>query len=114
MESSYLALLERLKVNGKKIVIPFDECEVKENNYSSDTREAHITPYGFYSTGKEYQPFKQSVVIFFKDYGRNTQRFVSPIFPMDKITLSSKIIIGKLILYVNSLNTNEYSFELLE
>ena len=100
-----------LKINGEKIILDFDNCEIKENNYYND-----ITNRGFYrsdiaNSGYTEEYIEKSVIFYTHKNGAITEKYISQVFPINTITLGSRILNNEIELYVDRFDRSKYMFE---
>ena len=126
------ATINDLKLNGEKIIVDFSKCEIKENNYTEE-REKTINQSDFIipSSKQDIQILNalgggamrnieqvevtQSVIVFSKQNSRSgfNEKFVSPVIPKDKITLSILLELQRQTnLYVDNKDRSKYYFDL--
>lgn len=115
-----------LKINGDRIPVDLAGCEIKENNYSEEiTRDPGLEALVFDWEGqigglnaltrdrsiKKEQSVVQSVLVFKYNNLKagNTETFVSPVIPKDRVTLSFYLEQQKqTVLYVDKGNRKRY------
>ena len=100
-----------LKANGEKILVDLDACEIRGNDYTETIEVQHIQRPSDFIT----EDVQQSVFIFqYENTHTGTlERFVSPVIPKDKITLSFYLDRQRqTTLYVNKTDRSHYYFDL--
>jgi hypothetical protein len=104
-------LITDLEANGEKILVDLNACEIRGNDYTETIEITHVRAPSEYIT----EDIEQSVFIFQRE---NTctgtfERFVSPVIPKDKITLSFYLDRQRqTTLYVDKTNRSHYHFDL--
>lgn len=124
--------IEDLKLNGDKISINLEQCELKEHNYSEDhdvsgssnemlglvvEHYAPILGVIAHSTESNFEKVNVVQTVLIYNYYNNrtgeTERFISRIIPKDKITLAFYLDNQKQTnLYVDKANRGRYYFDL--
>jgi hypothetical protein len=121
--------ISALKANGEKIKIDFENCEVKENNFLEEKEKDNLGNYSSTSSpqndydvvdaltqrGKKLVTVQtnQSVVVYKQIKNGKTEMFRSPVLSYERTTLLFKLDMHKeTILYVDTLNRNNYYFDL--
>ncbi len=122
-------LIDDIKTNGEKIKVDLLKCEIKQNNYIVE-KEKHGT--GSYITTLDIEhdiqvwnaltdsikntdrvQVNQVVLIFDNSRNGKTEKFVSSVIPIDRVTLLFKLDKQKeTTLYVDKNNRSKYHFDL--
>jgi hypothetical protein len=124
-------LIDELKTTGQKIDVSFDNCEIKEHNYTEEqniyghendilTLGVEHQMQGLNALGNDRRNVKQvhvyqSVIVFRYNNTRNgkTERFMSRVIPKDKLSLSFYLDNKKqTTLYIDKTNREKYYFDL--
>ncbi len=109
MQEELTEYQNNLKLNGEKIILDLDNCDIKENNYYEDIASKILLPAR--TDGFREQYIVQSVIIY--NYKKNgvSEKFVSQTFAVDAITLESHILNNEIILYVDTFDRSKYFFD---
>ena len=111
-------LVPDLKANGEKIIVDFRVCKIHTRDY---TKGIGLDPYAQYSWGVALPTIGgpgnlvQSVILFKRKnpQTRKIERFVSPIIPQNKKTLSDILDRHRqTTLYVDKTDPSQYFFDL--
>ncbi|MBO9564091.1 MAG: hypothetical protein J7621_15005 [Niastella sp.] len=118
-----------LKAKGEQIKVNFDHVDIKENSYTEEVerRNNHDDDVLAYSLGSN-TPFNdltdsdrntvrlqrnQCVVIYDHTQQGKTERFISPVISLDRVTLLSRLLTRQeTILYVDRQDRKRYYFDL--
>ena len=103
-----------LKSDGEKIIINLDNCEIKENNYSTDITKRGLSKFEIAYSGYKEDFIEQSVIIFYRKIGDVTEKYISQPFPLNTITLEFHILKNAIILYIDRHDRNKYLFEFVK
>ncbi len=110
-----VAEIEHLKQNGEKIMVDFDNCEIKDSSYSQDiidermTRFSHINlDYGKV-IGQEH--VGQSLLVYNYSGSNCVERFIQA-FPCGAEFLKINVIRNLVTLYVDRSDRSQYFFDL--
>lgn len=124
--------IKDLKTTGERITVKLIDCEVKENNYLENkvmdpegnflSMEEAEDDYDVVETlGEEFGldrkihkivQVNQTVIVYKHKHGNETETFLSPILPYEKITLLFKLDIKKeATIYVHKINRKMYYFD---
>jgi hypothetical protein len=111
--------LKTLKLNGEKILLTLDNCEIRNNNYyeevesESSLRVQEID--ALYDPKRNYKQdhIEQSVIIYKHINDDQKIRVVSQSFPLDAVTLGSYIENKMVFLYVDRFDKNDFAFEII-
>jgi hypothetical protein len=99
-----------LKERGEKVILDYNNCEIKENNYYDD-----VTPRGFskYEMAQGYtEEFVEKSVIIYRHKNDSAEdKFISQTFPFNETTLLYHIMQGDIILYVDRFDKSKYFFD---
>jgi hypothetical protein len=108
--------LERLKLNGEKILLTLDNCEVKENNYYEEVenRGKAQSIDALYDPNVNYQQkhVEQSAIIYNYTKEGKKIRMTSQPFDCDADTLKIDIENKSVFLYVDRFDKNDYIFNI--
>ena len=112
--------LNRLKLNGEKILLTVENCEIKENNYyeeimnESDHRAQAID--ALFDPNRNYKEHhvEQSAIIYTYFDANKKVRMVSATFPFDGKILAGYIERKMICLYVNRFDNNDFAFDIAE
>jgi hypothetical protein len=112
---------ENLRLNGEKIIVDLERCEVKANFYYEEVAKVHSTEAQAYNAliGQSYRNVEQqsrnSAVIVFRYTLPRTgkeQVFVSPLLRKDKVSLGFLLAEKKETnIYVNRADAGDYFFD---
>jgi len=110
--------LSKLKLNGDKILLTVDNCEIRENNYYVEVNnESNSTVEiidALHDSNRNQQDFiEQSAIIYYLEAGDKKLRLTSQSFPFNAKTLTNYIEDNQLVLYVNRSDESDYVFEFL-
>jgi hypothetical protein len=126
LESVHQTIID-LKSTGEKIIVEFDKCELKENDYSEevDRYTSSIWAPSYYSNlqllnamddpmqNVEIVEVNQAVLVFQQEKNGKTEKFISPILKNEPTTLRFKLAMKKqTVLYVDKLDRSKYYFDL--
>ena len=106
--------LSQLKSNGEKIILDIEFCEFKTNDFQEivdSIKLSGIQMYdALYNEAYNYTTAdrNQTVII----YSHKNEKFVSPIFSIDEITIQARIMQRLAILYVDKFERTKFYFEL--
>ena len=100
-----------LKLHGEKIILDFDNCEIKENNYYNDVTNRGMSKLDIAESGYKEEFVVHSVILYYHPNGDKTEKYISQDFLMDAITLGAHILKNEIMLYVNRTDKNKYFFE---
>ena len=96
-----------------------DNCIIKENNYREEIlQEGRLSKYKLLDEiynpirNTQYQEIKQAVIIYNYIDETTNIRIVSRIFNFDANTLRLYIKMGRITLYIDKFNRNQYMFTL--
>ena len=99
-----------LKEKGEKIILDYDNCGIKENNYYDD-----VTPGGFgrfeMAQGFTEEFVEKSVIIYTNKNGNTEEKFISQTFPLSETNLLFHIMKGDIVLYVDRFDRSKYFFD---
>lgn len=109
------AKIFRIKENGEKLLIEFDNCDFKmANTTQSDTDNFSRIQMidALYDRNRNYTENNSTVTyIIYKHMNGNTvERFVSQPFPTDETTLKYYVSNNKIAIYVDRYDRNQYFF----
>jgi hypothetical protein len=103
-----------LKESGDKIIINLEDCDFKSNDYAVEMPDLQ-TQYDAFE-GPEHRThienILQSMVIYTCKTGSHTESFLSPVYPIDIVSLKTHIMNHELILHVDPEDRSKYFFEL--
>jgi hypothetical protein len=103
-----------LKESGEKIIVNLDDCDFKSNDYEVEMPNLQ-TQYDAFE-GPEHRThienILQSMVIYTCKTGSHTESFLSPVYPIDIVSLKTHIMNHELILHVDQEDRSKYYFEL--
>ena len=105
--------VNKLRSAGDKVIIDLDNCDLKENNYYNDVTNRGLSRADLRDQGYKEQYVEESVIIFYHRIGGKTEKFTSPIFPLNKILLSTYILNKKVILYIDRFDCGNYFFDII-
>jgi hypothetical protein len=117
-EEQYLDRLHNLYENGEQIIMTLENCEVRENNYyeqviddNANRRAIRAMLDSRIDREDEREYVEQCVIVHYYKKDKD-KRMTSDVFPINADTLKSHIVRGKVILYIDRLDTKNYCFDL--
>jgi hypothetical protein len=108
--------IARLKANGERILLNFDNCEFRTNSYQEEIqneREARSYDVLFnQDTPIATKDVIQSSLAYINKTGDIVEKFNSPLFPVSEVSLKASVLNGQVWLYVDRFNRSKYHFEI--
>jgi hypothetical protein len=102
---------KKLKINGDKIILDFDNCDIKENNYDLDVTNRGFSNLDIARSGYKEKNIEQSTIVYYYKKGESLEKYVSQVFSLNSITLASHIIKDEIVLYVDRFDPSKYFFD---
>jgi hypothetical protein len=116
VDSDALQKIAELKSKGEKIILNFDDCEFKGNDYQEELQDESSLRSDdvlFNQTSRvNILEITQSALIYCHHSGERKEWFKSQTFPFDEAGLRMLVMKGRLILYVDGFDREKYFFEL--
>ena len=102
---------KKLKIDGEKIILDFDNCDIKENNYNLDVTNRGFSNLDIARSGYKEKNIEQSTIVYYHKKAEISEKYISQVFPLNSITLASHIIKNEIFLYVDRFDRNNYFFD---
>jgi len=114
----FLQNQEQLRQTGQKIVVNIDCCDFKINDFSEEVQSKHFLSVRAYDA--LYDPSQnivnhdvnQIVIVYNHTDGEKVEKFISPIFSIDEVTLKFHIMNNDLSIYMDKFDKKRYFFDL--
>lgn len=116
-DADQINFINALKNKGEKIVLDYDLCEFKTNNYQQEIQNNSPEEVRSYDVlFKQNPPVEtidtiQSALIYLHRSGDKTERFISQAFSIEETSLKAEVLQGEIILYVDRFDRSKYIFE---
>jgi len=108
--------IARLKANGEKILLNFDNCEFRANSYQEEIQnERESRSYDVLFNQERPVATKdviQSSLVYINKTGSIVEKFTSPLMPVDEVSLKASVLNGQAWLYVDRFDRRKYYFEI--
>jgi hypothetical protein len=105
-----------LKSKSEKIVLKYDDCEFKGNDYQEEIQDESRKrglDVLFNQAGEAGTvEVAESALIYCHQSGESKEWFKSQTFPINEVGLKTHVMKGRLILYVDRFDRGKYYFEL--
>ena len=111
MQSKLTEDQKKLKDEGEKIILDFDNCDIKENNYNLDVTNRGFSKLDIARSGYKEKNIDQSVIVYYHKREGVSEKYTSQTFPVNSITLESHVIKNEITLYIDRFDSSKYFFD---
>jgi hypothetical protein len=116
IDSEISRAISDLKSKGEKIVLQYDNCKFKGNDYQEEIQDEsrlRSDDVLFNQTSRvKIVEIAQSAIVYCHHSGESKEWFKSQTFPISEVGLKMRVMKGELILYVDRFDRGKYYFEL--